>query len=86
MGLCWGIDHAQDARPSLPVLRALDQPDKLVKPPVLHERGAITLPDVMAVYHQSGDVQDLVAQVHLWAENVWTAYASQHDTARSWLK
>lgn len=54
----------------------------LTKPPVLAERGSITLVDVMAQLtpeHKRDKVRE-------WAENVWMAYASQHAIARAWVE
>ena len=67
-----------------PVLRVLNQSELLTKPPVLADRGSITFPDLMAVYHASGDVDDLVSRIREWAQTVWDAYASQHEIARQW--
>jgi hypothetical protein len=86
IGLCWGIDHRDDPAPNALILRSLDGSARLVKPPVLSERGSITLPDVMAAYIASSSVDELVRQVHAWANNVWEAYASQHEIAQAWLK
>ncbi len=86
IGLCWGMDHKDDPAPNASILRVMERGVILVKPPVLSNRGSITLPDVMAAYHASGSADELVKQVHAWAENVWEAYASQHEIARAWLK
>ncbi len=84
VGLSWGIDHLDDPAPAAPVLRVLNQSAPLIKPPVLADRGSITFPDLMAVYHASGDVDDLVSRIRAWARIVWDAYASQHEIARKW--
>ena len=85
IGLSWGIAHVDDPAPAAPVLRVLEQGAQLTKPPVLMDRGSVTLPDLMAVYHVSGDVDDLVIRIRAWANDVWDAYASQHNIVNEWL-
>jgi hypothetical protein len=86
IGLGWGIRHLDSPAPVAPVLEVLDRKIKLVKPPLLSERGTITLPDVMTGYHESGDVDELVRHVRQWSKAVWEAYASQHEIVQKWLK
>jgi hypothetical protein len=86
VGLWWGINHPDDSAPVVPVLRSLNLNDKLIKPPVLRNRGSISLPDVMTGAHPASDIDEFVRHVHAWANNVWQAYDSQHEMIRMWIK
>jgi hypothetical protein len=86
VGLGWGVQHLDDPASIAPVLNFLNQTIPLVKPPVLSQRGSMTLPDVIHAYHNSGDVAELVRHVREWSQVVWEAYTSQHEIVQQWLK
>ena len=86
MGLCCGIEHGDEPALYAPINRMLNANVKLAKPPVLSNRGSVTLSDVMVAYHASGSTDELVKRVHEWARDVWGAYSSQHEIAWMWLK
>jgi len=85
VGLWWGVHHLDDPAPAAPALNFLNRNLQLVKPPILSKRGSITLPALMAAYHESGDVDQFVNDVRDWSKEVWDAYASQHEIVQKWL-
>ena len=86
VGLWWGVQHMDDPAPVAPVLNFLNRNTKLIKPPVLSQRGSITLPEVMTAYQEGGDIDKFVRDVRAWSKDVWEAYASQHEIVQLWVK
>jgi hypothetical protein len=81
MGLCCGIEHGANPTIYRAIPRWLNGKVDLVKPPILTERGTITIKDIVAEQDLSARIQ----RIHEWAADVWAAYASQHEIARRWL-
>ncbi len=86
VGLWWGVHHPDDPAPIAPVLRSLNLNSNLTKPPIPSNRGSTTLSSIMAHCHPTDNADEFVARVRAWANNVWEAYASQHDIVAAWLK
>lgn len=86
IGLWWGVQHLDDPAPVASVLGILNRNLKLIKPPVLKDRGSIMLPEVMRRYHDDSDVDAFVSDVRAWVLDVWDAYADQERFVQVWLK
>ena len=81
MGLCHGIEHSGRPGSYWAIPAWLNHPRDLVKPPLINNRGTLTIADV-----PSGLPPDEhTARVRAWAASVWQAYAAQQQTARGWL-
>ncbi len=79
--LCCGLEY--DGNPH--VYRAIQQwlngNRRLEKPDMLPIFGSMTIADIRAA---PPEARARVAQS--WVENVWSAYAPQHELARSWIE
>ncbi|MCB9136277.1 MAG: hypothetical protein H6636_12680 [Anaerolineales bacterium] len=73
--LCCGVEMDADPRVYAAIQKWLNGNRKLEKPPILSHLGEMTIADVH-------DAQTARA----WMENVWAAYASQHELARGWIR
>jgi hypothetical protein len=80
--LCCGLEYDGDPAIYAAIQRWLNGNISLEKPKVLPRRGALTIADVAG----ARDGQEYKERVQAWAENVWAAYATQHDLAHTWLK
>ena len=80
--LCCGIEHGGEPKVYRAIQSWLNGAVPLVKPPVLAQRGAKTIADLQA----AGSPADAAGLARAWAEDVWQAYASQHDLARGWIQ
>jgi hypothetical protein len=80
--LCCGLEHNSDPEIYAAIQKWLNGRVLLEKPEVLSRRGTLTIADVA----RARDGQEHEERVRAWAENVWAAYATQHDRARTWLK
>lgn len=78
--LCAGIEFKTDPRCYPAIQFWLDGPSPVKKPALLTFLGDMT---IAAVY--AAPATDRARFAHLWAENVWAAYRTQHDLARSWI-
>lgn len=81
MGLCCGVEHDGRAAVYDVIHRSLNGRAGLERPASPRARGSITLMTVAA----APDPEEHARRVHAWAENVWSAYAPQHDLARALL-
>jgi hypothetical protein len=81
-GLCCGVEHGGDRQIYAAIQRWLNGKVALDKPSVLSQRGVMTIVDVVA----DQDVDKVRTRVKEWADCVWDAYVTQHETARNWLK
>jgi hypothetical protein len=79
--LCCGLEHKGDPRVYESIQRWLNGAAKVVKPQALDQLGSLTVMDV----RNARDAEEHVRLVRAWAENVWEAYRSQHDTAHAWI-
>jgi Family of unknown function (DUF5946) len=79
--LCCGIEHPGDQKPYWAIARWLDGPVAVEKPPLIRQRGTLTIADVSAAAGED-EYADLVRR---WAREVWAAYADQQKLARTWL-
>jgi hypothetical protein len=82
LGLCHGIEHADRPHTYWAIPAWLNRPRDIPKPPLLNDRGSITIADVVAGLSPD----DHASRVRAWAEAVWQAYAPQHALARGWLR
>jgi hypothetical protein len=80
--LCCGVEFAGDPRRYAAIQRWLNGNRQLEKPALLAFLGKRTIADVSI----TGTIEEQKAQVRLWAQDVWAAYASQHELARTWLE
>lgn len=78
--LCVGLEHA--GNPKIYTALQAWYHDKLVKPPVLRERGSIRITDIHAI----STIPEKAAMVETWAQHVWAVYASQQDLARTYIQ
>lgn len=81
-GLCCGVEHGSDPKIYAAIQRWLNGKVALDKPPILSQRGSMTIVDVLA----DQDVEKTRTRVQEWADCVWDAYVTQHEIARDWLK
>jgi predicted amidophosphoribosyltransferase len=80
--LCCGLEHDGDPALHAAIQKWLNGNVPLAKPEVLSSRGTLTITHVAT----ARDSQEYRERVRAWAEDVWAAYARQHDMARTWLK
>jgi hypothetical protein len=82
MGLCHGLEHADRPKTYWSIPAWLNYPRGLEKPPLLTNRGRLTIADVP----RDTSPEEHAVRVRAWAEDVWNAYAPQHALARAWLQ
>ncbi|MHB8413196.1 MAG: DUF5946 family protein [Candidatus Acidiferrales bacterium] len=80
--LCCGIEHGGKRQVYAAIHRWLNGAVNLERPATLGQRGEMTIGDLRA----AETPEEHNRLVRAWAENVWQAYASQHGTARRWIK
>ncbi len=80
--LCCGIEYGSDPTIYAAIQKWLNGAVSIEKPPTLPYPGRLTVADV----HAARTAEEQVKLAHAWAENVWEAYAVQHDIARLWIK
>jgi len=81
MGLCCGIDFGESPAIYAAIQRRVNGRVSLRKPPVLTERGAMTVRDIASAATASAHSE----AVHLWAATVWASYHTQHALAHEWI-
>lgn len=84
-GLCCGVEYNGAQSVYAALQRWLNGPVEAIgitRPTEPDYRGALT---VRYVY-DAKTAAEFAARVHDWAKEVWEAYASQHEIARSWIK
>jgi hypothetical protein len=81
MGLCAGLEHADDPtlRPALQ--RWLNGMSPVTKPDLPDFRGSLTIADVQA----AADPSEYELVVDAWTRDVWAAYALLQTLAREWI-
>jgi hypothetical protein len=80
--LCCGLEHAGDAGVYAAIQKWLNGAVALDKPAAPEARGQMTVADLQA----ANDADEHTKLVRAWAENVWAAYAAQHELARGWIQ
>ena len=80
--LCCGLEHGGDPQVYRSIQRWLNGAVPLEKPEVLTERGQMTVADLQA----ASNPEEMQPLAQAWAEDVWRAYASQHELARAWIR
>ena len=80
--LCCGVEHGGDRQVYAAINRWLNGRVQLEKPAVLSERGSLTVASLQA----ARDADEHRQRVQAWAKDVWQAYATQQDLARSWIR
>jgi predicted amidophosphoribosyltransferase len=80
--LCCGLEYDGDPVIYAAIQKWLNGNVPLEKPEVLSSRGTLTITHVRT----ARDSQEYRERVRAWAEDVWAAYATQHDLAGTWLK
>ena len=84
-GLCCGVEYGGAQSVYSALQKWLNGPVAAIgiaRPAEPQFRGKLT---VRYVYDAHGEAE-LAARVHQWAADVWAAYASQHELARSWVR
>jgi hypothetical protein len=80
-GLGCMVEHDGDPAMLAAIRRWLDGVVPLAKPPLVRERGQLTILDA----HRAGEPEAHAAAVRGWASDVWNAYREQHALAQRWL-
>ncbi|MBI5030262.1 MAG: hypothetical protein HZB51_07030 [Chloroflexi bacterium] len=80
--LCCGIEYAGDPNVYAAIQKWLNGKVALEKPSLLTNLGSMTIADVQ----DAATIEEHIKRVRAWAENVWAAYAVQHEIARAWVK
>lgn len=80
--LCCRLERAGSPAVLAAIRHWLDGRVSLEKPDILPHLGAVTIADARAA--RSAD--ELTPLVRAWAEDVWSAYASQQNLAREWIR
>jgi hypothetical protein len=80
--LCCGLEYNRDPAVYAAIRRFLDGRVSLEKPPLLSERGQLTILDVLAAHNP----QEHTRLVEEWANSVWKAYTKQQALAREWIR
>ena len=80
--LCCGLEYDGDTKVYAAIRRWLDGRVELEKSQLLAYRGKLTIADLL----NAPAPQAYRQRILYWAEDVWAAYGSQHDLARSWIK
>ncbi|MBN1313007.1 MAG: hypothetical protein JXB30_16465 [Anaerolineae bacterium] len=79
--LCCGLVYDGSPGVYAAIQQWLDGVVAIRKPDVPNNRGSMTIVDICA----AGNPVEYVGLVRAWAENVWEAYADQHDLAYWWI-
>jgi Family of unknown function (DUF5946) len=82
-GLCIAVEQGSDATAYRSLQQSLNGVLALEKPPVPHQRGSLTIADVLAAASDPGAYARVV---DAWAHAVWQAYAPLQGVARDWLQ
>jgi hypothetical protein len=79
---CCGLEYARNPRVYEAIQQWLNGAVKISKPPVLSDLGSMTVMDVRS----APTAEEHSRLVRAWAANVWDAYRTQHDLARTWIE
>jgi hypothetical protein len=82
IGLCCGLEHPDDQALYWAIPRWLNGPAALERPPIVPNRGDMTIADVRAPRGE----EEYPERIRSWAREVWAAYAVQQALARRWLE
>ncbi|HTP07527.1 MAG TPA: DUF5946 family protein [Anaerolineae bacterium] len=80
--LCCGLEYAGNPRVYEAIQHWLNGTAKVEKPQVLGDLGSLTVMNV----RDAPTAKEYIRVVRAWAANVWEAYRSQHDFARTWIE
>jgi len=80
--LCCGLEYDGDREVYAAIQKWLNGKVDLQRPEVQSNLGQVTIADVRAA--RTGE--EYMQRVRVWAENVWAAYAAQHDLAHTWIE
>jgi len=80
--MCCGLEYGGKREIYAAIPRWMSGPAKIERPETLAQRGTMTITDLRA----ATTPEEHKRIVRKWAENVWQAYAPQHEMARRWLK
>jgi hypothetical protein len=84
-GLCCGVEYNGAKSVYAEIQRWLNGPVEAIgitRPTEPDQRGALTIRYI----YDAKDDNEISARLKEWARVVWAAYASQHETARRWIK
>ena len=82
--LCCGIEHGGKREIYAAIHRWMSGPAKIDRPETLAQHGSMTIATI-ADLRAVNSPEEHAELVRVWAENVWQAYAPQHEIARRWL-
>ena len=80
--LCCGLEFNASPAVYRAIRTWLNAKVEMQKPDAPESVGSVTVADVSAAQ----DAEEHHRRIQTWAENVWAAYASQHELARSWIQ
>jgi len=84
-GLCCGVEYNDSQSVRAALQRWLNGPAEAIgiaRPTAPDYRGALTIRHVYDAESEAG----VAVRVHAWVNQVWEAYSSQHELARSWIR
>jgi hypothetical protein len=80
--LCCGVERGGEPAIYKAINRWLSTNPAIIKPGLLAARGRMTIADLAP----ARDVSEHNRLAQEWADDVWQAYASQHDLAHRWIE
>jgi hypothetical protein len=80
--LCCGLEYDADPRVYGAIQRWLNGRREIEKPDLLSNLGELTIADVAA----GKTVEEQTRLMAAWVQNVWAAYAAQHELAHAWIQ
>lgn len=85
--LCCGLEYEGSPAVYAAIQKWLNGRAPVEKPETLANLGQLTIADVaVATSGAAYPGAEYRALVRAWAESVWSAYAAQHELARSWIR
>jgi hypothetical protein len=79
--MCIGLEMRGDTSAYAAIPRWLNGSPSITRPQEPNFRGKLTIADLAA----AGDVEEHKRITLEWAQEVWQAYAAQHELARKWI-
>jgi hypothetical protein len=79
--LCCGLEFGGEREVYAAIQSWLNGASPVARPSILPFLGRLTIVNVMV----AGSIEEHKLLVRAWAEDVWKAYAVQHDLAREWI-
>lgn len=80
--LCCGLEHGGAQTVYFAIQRWLNGSPSIERPEPPLQRGTLTVADALG----TSDLEEYRKRVQAWASDVWAAYSTQHELARSWIQ